>query len=66
MEELIIHGAEGGNKGEIVLSMLEKYRNFKEVEFYDDSAENIRDMQAATKRRPDIQFHIHQVHEGTW
>ena len=65
-EELIIYGAEGGNKGEIVLSMLEKYRNFKEVEFYDDSKENIKHMQAAAEKRPDIRFHIHRVHEGTW
>jgi len=65
-KELIIHGAEGEDKGQIVLDMLESDKNFREVEFYDDSSENIQSMHTAAKQRPDVKFHIHQVHEGTW
>ena len=44
---VIIIGVEGGNKGEYLRDViLSKYDNIKDVEFYDDSEQNITDMQA--------------------
>ena len=44
---VIIIGVEGGNKGEYLRDViLSKYDNIKDVEFYDDSEQNISDMQA--------------------
>jgi len=43
--DIIIIGVEGGNKGEYLRdTILSKYTNIKEVEFYDDSETNISDM----------------------
>ncbi len=42
---IIIIGVEGGNKGEYLRDViLPRYDNIKEVEFYDDSDQNISDM----------------------
>lgn len=43
---VIIIGVEGGNKGEYLRDViLSKYDNIKDVEFYDDSEQNITDME---------------------
>ena len=43
--DIIIIAVEGGNKGEYLRDViLSKYDNIKEVEFYDDSENNISDM----------------------
>ena len=42
---IIIIGVEGGNKGEYLRdTILSKYDNIREIEFYDDSENNISDM----------------------
>ena len=45
--DIIMIGNEGGNKGEYIRDViLSKYDNIKEIEFYDDSENNIVDMKA--------------------
>ncbi len=63
--ELLIKGLAGANKGEFTLSVLERYPNFKSVEFLDDSDKNLRDMKAASEKRPDVDFAIYKAYEGT-
>jgi len=47
---VIIIGVEGGNKGEYLRDViLSKYENIKDVEFYDDSEQNISDMETVKK-----------------
>lgn len=47
---VIIIGVEGGNKGEYLRDViLSKYDNIRDVEFYDDSEQNISDMEAVKK-----------------
>ena len=66
---IIMIGNEGGNKGEYVRDViLSKYDNIKEIEFYDDSESNIRDMQVIKKETSDNgrieKFDIYNVTEG--
>ena len=68
-KNIIMIGNEGGNKGEYVRDViLSKYNNIKEIEFYDDSESNIRDMQAIKKETSDNgrieKFDIYNVTEG--
>ena len=68
-ENIIMIGAEGGNKGEYLRDIvLSKYPNIKEVEFYDDSQNNIVDMQAVkneTSENGSIEkFDIYRVTHG--
>ena len=68
-ENIIMIGAEGGNKGEYLRDIvLSKYPNIKEVEFYDDSQNNIVDMQAVkneTSENGSIEkFDIYRVEHG--
>ena len=68
-DNIIMIGNEGGNKGEYVRDViLSKYDNIKEIEFYDDSERNIRDMQAIKKETSDNgrleKFDIYHVVDG--
>ena len=68
-KNIIIIGNEGANKGEYVRDViLTKYSNIKEIEFYDDSQNNIIDMQAIkneTSENGSIEkFNIYQVTQG--
>ncbi len=68
-KDIIMIGNEGGNKGEYIRDIvLSKYDNIKEVEFYDDSAQNISDMEIIkneTSENGTIQkFDIYKVDEG--
>lgn len=68
-KNIIMIGNEGGNKGEYVRDViLSKYDNIKEIEFYDDSESNIRDMQVIKKETSDNgrieKFDIYNVTEG--
>ena len=67
--DIIMIGNEGGNKGEYIRDVvLSKYNNIKEIEFYDDSNQNILDMQAVkneTSADGSIEkFDIYKVTEG--
>ena len=62
-------GNEGGNKGEYVRDViLSKYDNIKEIEFYDDSENNIVDMKAVKNETSETgrieNFDIYKVVEG--
>jgi hypothetical protein len=62
-------GNEGGNKGEYIRDViLSKYDNIKEIEFFDDSDNNIVDMKAVkneTSENGTIEkFDIYKVSEG--
>ena len=68
-ENIIMIGNEGGNKGEYVRDViLSKYDNIKEIEFYDDSNNNIVDMQAVKNETSETgrieNFDIYKVVEG--
>ena len=68
-KNIIMIGNEGGNKGEYIRDViLSKYNNIKEIEFYDDSESNIRDMQVIKKETSDNgrieKFDIYNVTEG--
>ncbi len=68
-EDIIMIGNEGGNKGEYVRDViLSKYDNIKEIEFYDDSNNNIVDMQAVKNETSETgrieKFDIYKVSEG--
>ena len=68
-ENIIMIGNEGGNKGEYVRDViLSKYDNIKEIEFYDDSNNNIVDMQAVKNETSETgrieKFDIYKVSEG--
>ena len=68
-KNLIMIGAEGGNKGEYLKDIiLSKYPNIKEVEFYDDSQNNISDMQVIKNETSEIgsieKFDIYHVVHG--
>ena len=64
-KEVYIVGLEGANKGEFVLEqIIQKYPNIKEVEFYDDSLNNITAMKI-TKNIADLEkFDIYYVEHG--
>ena len=68
-ENIIMIGNEGGNKGEYVRDViLSKYDNIKEIEFYDDSENNIVDMKAVKNETSENgrveNFDIYKVVEG--
>ena len=67
--DIIMIGNEGGNKGEYVRDfILSKYDNIKEIEFYDDSENNIVDMKAVKNETSETGrieiFDIYKVVEG--
>ena len=67
--DIIMIGNEGGNKGEYIRDViLSKYDNIKEIEFFDDSDNNIVDVKAIkneTSENGTIEkFDIYKVSEG--
>ena len=67
--DIIMIGNEGGNKGEYIRDViLSKYDNIKEIEFYDDSENNIVDMKAVKNETSETgrieNFDIYKVVEG--
>ena len=68
-KDIIMIGNEGGNKGEYIRDVvLLKYDNIKEIEFYDDSENNIVDMKAVKNETSESgrieKFDIYHVVEG--
>ena len=68
-KDIIMIGNEGGNKGEYIRDViLSKYDNIKEIEFYDDSENNIVDMKAVKNETSENgrveNFDIYKVVEG--
>ena len=68
-KNIIIIGNEGANKGQYVRDViLSKYPNIKEIEFYDDSQNNIIDMQAIKNETAEDgsieKFEIYKVDDG--
>ena len=68
-KDIIMIGNEGGNKGEYIRDViLSKYDNIKEIEFYDDSENNIVDMKAVKNETSETgrieNFDIYKVVEG--
>jgi hypothetical protein len=68
-ENIIIIGNEGANKGEFIRDVvLMKYPNIKEIEFYDDSQNNIVDVQAIKNEISETgsieKFDIYHVSHG--
>ena len=64
--EVYVKGMAGGNKGQYILSILQEFPNFTRVEFYDDSAENIKDMLDAKHEAQSVStFDIYHVESGT-
>lgn len=68
-DNMIMIGVEGSDKGEYVLNnILSSYKNIKEVEFYDDSKPNIKDMNRIKKQiqkeDPSFKFDIYLVSDG--
>ena len=67
--DIIMIGNEGGNKGEYIRDViLSKYDNIKEIEFYDDSENNIVDMKVVKNETSETgrieNFDIYKVVEG--
>ena len=67
--DIIMIGNEGGNKGEYIrYVILSKYDNIREIEFYDDSENNIVDMKAVKNETSETgrieNFDIYKVVEG--
>ena len=67
--DIIMIGNEGGNKGEYIRDViLSKYNNIREIEFYDDSENNIVDMKAVKNETSETgrieNFDIYKVVEG--
>mgnify|MGYP003126488159 CR=1 FL=1 len=63
--DLYIVGLDGQNKGEFVLKqIIQKYPNIKEIEFYDDSLNNIIAMQMTKEIAELEKFHIYHVEHG--
>jgi len=67
--DIIMIGNEGGNKGEYIRDViLSKYDNIREIEFYDDSENNIVDMKAVKNEISETgyieNFDIYKVIEG--
>ena len=50
LEDEYVKGMAGASKGDYVFGILKQYPNIKEVEFYDDSKDNIDSVQAAVDR----------------
>jgi len=68
-DNIIMIGVEGENKGDyLVNTVLSKYDNIKEIEFYDDSQINIDDMNQVRKEletvEREIEFNIYIVKHG--
>ena len=68
-DNIIMIGVEGENKGNyLVNTVLSKYDNIKEIEFYDDSQINIDDMNQVRKEletvEREIEFNIYIVKHG--
>jgi|TARA_B100001564_G_C20472597_1_gene593317 hypothetical protein len=64
-DDLYIVGLDGQNKGEYVLKqIIQKYPNIKEIEFYDDSLNNIIAMQMTKEIAELEKFHIYHVEHG--
>tara|TARA_Y100000592_G_scaffold12164_1_gene17094 strand:- start:2878 stop:3492 length:615 start_codon:yes stop_codon:yes gene_type:complete len=68
-DDIIMIGVEGENKGQYIYdNILLSYKNIKEVEFYDDSPDNIRDVNHTKKQiqkeRSDINFSVYLVVHG--
>ena len=68
-KDIIMIGNEGGNKGEYIRDViLSKYDNIREIEFYDDSENNIVDMKAVKNETSETgrieNFDIYKVVEG--
>lgn len=68
-KNIIMIGNEGGNKGEYIRDViLSKYNNVKEIEFFDDSDNNIVDMKAVKKETSGSgriqKFDIYHVVDG--
>ena len=66
---IIMIGNEGGNKGEYIRDViLSKYDNIKEIEFFDDSQQNIIDVKAVKNETSETsaieKFDIYKVIEG--
>ena len=69
VSNVIMIGNEGGNKGEYIRDViLSKYENIKEVEFFDDSEQNIIDVKAVKNETSENgaieKFDIYKVIEG--
>ena len=68
-DNIIMIGVEGENKGDyLVNTVLSKYDNIKEIEFYDDSQANIDDMNQVKKEleaaERGLEFNIYLVNHG--
>lgn len=68
-DDIIMIGVEGANKGNyLVNTVLSKYDNIREIEFYDDSQINIDDMNQVKKELESvdrkIKFNIYLVKHG--
>jgi hypothetical protein len=63
--DLYVKGLAGANKGQYVLELLKEFPNIKQVEFYDDSMENIKAMVAASQQNTAVEFKIYLVKDGT-
>jgi hypothetical protein len=64
-DELYIVGLDGKNKGEFVLEQIvQKYSNIKQIEFYDDSLNNITAMKLAKQLSDLKKFDIYHVEHG--
>jgi len=68
-DNIIMIGVEGANKGNyLVNTVLSKYNNIKEIEFYDDSQINVDDMNQVKKElesvKRKIKFNIYLVKHG--
>ncbi len=68
-DDIIMIGVEGANKGNyLVNTVLSKYDNIREIEFYDDSQINIDDMNQVRKEletvEREIEFNIYIVKHG--
>lgn len=68
-KDIIMVGNAGGNKGEYIRDIiLSKYDNIREIEFFDDSDNNISDMAAIKKETSNTnrieKFDIYKVSEG--
>ena len=66
---IIMIGVEGGNKGDYLANtVLSKYDNIQEIEFYDDSQGNIDDMVQVKKELDSVdrglKFNIYLVKHG--
>ena len=65
MKQNALVGLDGKNKGEFVLEQIvQKYSNIKQIEFYDDSLNNITAMKLAKQLSDLKKFDIYHVEHG--